>query len=58
MQILAPCQGSKHQPHEPITFIQNPDQPWRCPLCDALDELDKLTQDFSTLNRDGYHAES
>lgn len=47
MQMLVPCQGSKHNPHEPITYAQDPNQPWRCPLCEALDTVDELTQKLS-----------
>jgi len=40
MPRLVACEGHKGLPHEPITYQMDTDHPYRCPLCDALDQLD------------------
>ena len=39
MARLVACEGHKGLPHETITYLFNADHPYRCPLCDTLDQL-------------------
>lgn len=47
MARLVACEGHKGLPHEPITYLFNADHPYRCPLCETLDQLDDATHALS-----------
>jgi hypothetical protein len=45
------CEGVRGAKHEPIAW-NGGDQPWRCPMCDLIEEKNTLEHRLATMERD------